>query len=158
MTRATMKNAPYVSGSIALKQAPAPRLILLDGGETARVATRSYPEPAWTKRESAVRARLGSRQVASLAVFAAIVVALLGFALSSVDASARSWRQEAFASVSTSTVSVSAGDSLWQIAESHPVAGVSTQDVVSFIRAQNNLPSSNIVPGQKLEVPAETNN
>ena len=49
---------------------------------------------------------------------------------------------------------VSTGDSLWSIAEAHPVEGVSTPEVVSWIVKANNLPNSSVASGQALVVPA----
>ncbi|MBQ6651273.1 MAG: LysM peptidoglycan-binding domain-containing protein, partial [Atopobiaceae bacterium] len=63
-------------------------------------------------------------------------------------------RNEAFANVTLEEVVVMPGDSLWQLAESHPVAGVSTADVVSYISESNDLPSANLQVGQHLLVPA----
>ena len=50
-------------------------------------------------------------------------------------------------------MSVSVGDSLWSIAESHPVQGVSTPELVEWIKETNGLESSALGLGQRLSVP-----
>lgn len=54
----------------------------------------------------------------------------------------------------TVTVRISKADTLWEIAQDHPVQGLSTQETVRLIRALNNMESSIIVAGETLQVPA----
>ena len=60
---------------------------------------------------------------------------------------------DALSNCATQSVEVSTGDSLWSIAEAHPVEGVSTPEVVSWIVEANNLPNSSVASGQALVVP-----
>ena len=46
------------------------------------------------------------------------------------------------------------GESIWSIAENHPVNGCSTAEVVEFITQENELSSSMLSSGQQLSVPA----
>ena len=59
----------------------------------------------------------------------------------------------AFAKANYETVTVVSGDSLWSIAEEHPVKGCSTQQVVNHIRVTNNLDSALLPAGERLVVP-----
>ena len=52
------------------------------------------------------------------------------------------------------TITVQSNDTLWSIAESNPIEGVSTEQQVSWIRERNNLDSSLLRAGQTLEIPS----
>ncbi|MHB8760837.1 MAG: LysM peptidoglycan-binding domain-containing protein [Coriobacteriia bacterium] len=78
---------------------------------------------------------------ALLVVTAAVLVA--SFALQPSSPGVSSW----------ATVSVQQGGTLWGIARSHPVPGLSTAETIELIRAQNRLGSSTLYPGQSLRVP-----
>lgn len=51
-------------------------------------------------------------------------------------------------------ISVEQGDTLWSIAESHPIEGLTTRQCVQWIAASNGIEGSVIVPGQAIAVPA----
>jgi hypothetical protein len=51
------------------------------------------------------------------------------------------------------TVSVAEGDTLWEIAATHPIPGYSTLQVIDLIRSANALDENVIYPGQVLCVP-----
>ena len=51
---------------------------------------------------------------------------------------------------------VVSGDSLWSIAESHPIQGHSASEVVTWIMERNNLENGLIVAGQCLAVPSQS--
>ena len=51
------------------------------------------------------------------------------------------------------TITVCSGDSLWTIADEHPVEGRTTAEVVRFIREYNNLADTCLYPGMELNVP-----
>lgn len=50
---------------------------------------------------------------------------------------------------------VVSGDSLWAIAQTHPIDGYATSYVVNWISARNNLDGGLIVAGQRLLVPSQ---
>ena len=54
------------------------------------------------------------------------------------------------------TISVMPGDTLWSLALEHEIDELTTQQTVDAIRSWNDLDSSNLQPGMKLEVPATT--
>ncbi len=53
----------------------------------------------------------------------------------------------------TMEINVREGDTLWGIARSHSIEGVSTYDLVEWLYEQNELPSSCLAPGQTLRIP-----
>lgn len=86
-------------------------------------------------------------------VICSMVLALVGIAFLS-DASAMARKTSSFTDISTEIVTVMPGESIWSIAENHPVNGCSTAEVVEFITQENELSSSMLSSGQQLSVPA----
>jgi LysM repeat protein len=60
---------------------------------------------------------------------------------------------DALASAEREEITVVSGDSLWDIAEEHPVDGLDTVETVDLIRRWNDLDSSMLTPGSTLLVP-----
>ena len=52
------------------------------------------------------------------------------------------------------TIHVCEGDTMWDWAKRRPAEGVSTYELVSWMREENGLDSSCLTPGQELLVPA----
>ena len=77
----------------------------------------------------------------------------LSFAFFTSAASQRAF-DTASANVSRAVISVQSGDTLWDIAEEHPVSHLSTSDTVALIRSWNGLTSSELSIGMDLLVPA----
>lgn len=91
--------------------------------------------------------------VFALGAFLSLVVALmLTSALS--DALIESRRADAFADVTTTSITVRPGDCLLGIAEAHPVSGCSASEVASWIKELNGLDNATILAGQPLLVPS----
>jgi Tfp pilus assembly protein FimV len=78
-------------------------------------------------------------------LFATLIVALLNVLI----------RPEAPAPSSWGTVSVAPSGTLWEIAASHPVRDLSTQQVVRLIQQENGLTSGTVYAGQVLRVPSQ---
>lgn len=53
------------------------------------------------------------------------------------------------------TVKVAEGESLWTLAEDHPVKGLSTQETSDLIRSKNHLKRTSLSAGASLKVPAQ---
>lgn len=53
----------------------------------------------------------------------------------------------------TAVISVEPGESLWSIAEKHPIRGMTTQQCVRWIMERNDLSDSVLMVGQVLSVP-----
>ena len=80
---------------------------------------------------------------------------LLAGAYMVLDAPAQAY-QAAYESTELQAVTVSAGDSLWSLAESYPVAGVSTKEATHLIEDWNHLSAGLIQPGDTLLVAAHS--
>lgn len=57
--------------------------------------------------------------------------------------------------ISTVSVRVESGDSLWALAQRHPVAGMSTEQTVDLIAKTNHLDRAGLVTGTEIMVPAK---
>lgn len=137
-------------GSSALQASPV-RLRLVEGG-LSRPAVAKPSSTTSSAREIAPRqASLGARLALPLVALGMTVALLVASLL--MDTAAASGRASAFAQVGTEAVTVMPGDSLWSLAEEHPVDGASTAEVVDFISQENGLSSSNLSIGQSVYVP-----
>lgn len=87
----------------------------------------------------------------SLALIMCFVTAVL-----SISGMKNAAYQQTVDGISYESVSVDAGEGLWQIAESHPVEGLTTQQVSDLISEHNGLATATLQPGQDLEVPAQS--
>jgi len=85
-----------------------------------------------------------------LEVLALVVIALL------LILGALSAGQPRSAPPSWSEVQVRAGDSLWTLAVTHPVEGLTTAQVVDLVARDNRLEGRDIVPGDTILVPSES--
>jgi hypothetical protein len=101
---------------------------------------------------STTRMRLTRRGRAVLTALAAIPL-IVGATVFAFNGGAAIASGEAV-SASFSHVTVAAGESLWEIAETVAPAA-DPRDVVSAIIDLNQLPNSLVVPGQSLAIPAE---
>lgn len=105
---------------------------------------------------AALSARKGSRVHSCakgvLALVLALVLAGSGiFLLSARSASAAALIE----GVEYTEVRVASGDSLWALAEAHPVDGLETAQVVELIMEENGLSSATLQPGMLLSVPLQ---
>ena len=87
--------------------------------------------------------------------FAVAVIIAVAICVVSVIASelASNKLADNLVSVPATEYTVKSGDSLWSIAESHPIEGYTASDVVTWIIERNNLNGGLIVSGQTLSVP-----
>lgn len=139
------------SGSLALTAPVRPQLRVIEGGATARVTPRDLAALRAARR---AREAARSRHLLAAAALATLgVCVVLASAFLANSALARE-RERAFASVETSLVMVHNSDTLWDLAQGHPVEGQSTRAVITWIRERNALESSTIHVGQQLIVPA----
>ena len=147
-------NVQYLSdGSSALVPKPV-HFRVIEGGRSCS----DFSEVLRVREDSRTLHHSGSSQhaVNSLTIFFVICAMILVLTAAAVlmDTFAASRRTSSFANVSTEVVTVMPGDSIWSIAEEHPVEGCSTSEVVDFISEQNELSTSMITSGQHLYVPA----
>ncbi len=145
MTR-TNYAMPRFDGTAALESRPCARLVLIEGGcGKASGARASVPS---------ARGRLSLGQSMALVVFAVALVGVLAVAGLVADGLSASATSRRIASLPEQELVVRDGDSLWGIADSLGVDGVSTADVVTWITERNGLDTALLVSGQRLVVPA----
>ena len=63
---------------------------------------------------------------------------------------------DSVANVTYETIHVQSGDSLWSLAEEHPIDGLSTQETSDMIRSVNHLDHGSLDAGVDLKVPARS--
>ena len=63
---------------------------------------------------------------------------------------------ESVSNVTYKTVRVQSGDSLWSLAQEHPIEGLSTQETSDMIRNVNHLEHGSLDAGAHLKVPARS--
>lgn len=151
-----MKAEHITYGTLALSAAPAesPSLVIVQGGLTVHHQDATPIQCAAPDVYARIEARPASR-AKQLLMGAASVLLLVSLALAVVSfGSARQARRSAFIdSLQSHEVVVEAGQSLWDIAEQHPVDGMPASEVVELMRSWNSLDSSTIHPGMELSVP-----
>ncbi|MCH3943169.1 MAG: LysM peptidoglycan-binding domain-containing protein [Atopobiaceae bacterium] len=148
-----MSATAYVFGTAAVELAPEHDLRLVPGCRpqepVGRGARRHGPSPS--AAPSGCRVAVPSLPPTLVALAVSAVILLGAFSVgSSLEASAGI---PANADVPTASVVVSSGDSLWTLAQEHPVSGYSTSQTVRYIESSNSLGSATITPGQTLRVP-----
>ena len=95
-----------------------------------------------------------SKRQQALALCVSLVIAIsLAFVWHVSDAAQARRRQEALSQADVAIVTVLPGDSLWQIAQEHPVPGLTTDELVHVIREDNCLASAELQVGMQLEIP-----
>lgn len=134
-----MEAVAYRQSQYSLAEDRRARFVIIEGGSVHTPHKALSYEPSMPQRIAA-------------GFIAALVVATVFFASIGMSALQRSWTSEATAAVTESTVTVSTGDSLWKIAESHPIDGLSTSQTKDWLIQRNALSSSTITPGQVLVV------
>lgn len=149
-----MNAADMVQGNLALKlEAPAaPAFTVVKGG-------RSGFQPVAPKPNRTQHAAVTSSPAALKAstVVAIAVAFTLFFVLATTVFTARhAAYADSVANVTYETVRVHAGDSLWSLAEEHPVDGLSTQETSDMIRSVNHLEHGSLDAGAHLKVPARS--
>ena len=87
-------------------------------------------------------------------VILSLCVVLVAFATQAAEEAHRSHAQQLISSQPTEVMHVCEGDTIWGIARSHQVDGVSTIELVQWLRERNGLSSACLFPGQALLVPS----
>lgn len=133
----------YADHRTATQATPVFRVI--EGGRRGHEAARS--------RSVHGAAHLGARE-ALLGLFGvALVLVTLASAWRISDALVSARAHDAPAGCSSAAVTVLPGDSLWLIAERHPVSGCTTAELVRHIKEANHLSTSALSAGMVLDVP-----
>lgn len=145
-TRTYRYNTYRTQGNLALAHRHDLEFELIEGGASASKKDRHET----ASRASEVQA-FRNFLIASV-VFFSLVFALMGASIAS-DMILTS-RISAIDNVATTCITVKQGDCLLDIADDHPVAGRSSEEVVSWIKDANGLDNATIMVGQRLIVPS----
>lgn len=149
-----MNATDMVQGNLALKlETPAaPAFTVVKGGRSGFQTLPGKP----------VRNQCVATTSAPVALKASTIVALavaltLFFVLATSIFSARhAAYAESVSNVTYETVRVQSGDSLWSLAQEHPIEGLSTQETSDMIRNVNHLEHGSLDAGSHLKVPARS--
>lgn len=149
-----MNATDMVQGNLALKlETPtAPVFTVVKGGRSGFQTLPGKP----------VRSRCVATTSAPVALKASTIVALavaltLSFVLATSIFSARhAAYAESVSNVTYETVRVQPGDSLWSLAQEHPIEGLSTQETSDMIRSVNHLERGSLDAGAHLKVPVRS--
>lgn len=149
-----MNATDMVQGNLALKlETPtSPVFTVVKGGRSGFQTLPGKP----------VRSRCVATTSAPVALKASTIVALavaltLFFVLATSIFSARhAAYAESVSNVTYETVRVQSGDSLWSLAQEHPIEGLSTQETSDMIRNVNHLEHGSLAAGAHLKVPARS--
>lgn len=149
-----MNATDMVRGNLALKlETPAaPAFTVVKGGRSGFQTLPGKP----------VRSQCVATTSAPVALKASTIVALavaltLFFVLATSIFSARhAAYAESVSNVTYETVRVQSGDSLWSLAQEHPIEGLSTQETSDMIRNVNHLEHGSLDAGVHLKVPARS--
>ena len=149
-----MNAADMVQGNLALKlEAPAaPAFTVVKGGRSGFQAVAPKPNRA----QHAVVASAPVALKASTVVAIAVAFTLFFVLATTVFTARQAAYADSVANVTYETVRVHAGDSLWTLAEEHPVDGLSTQETSDMIRSVNHLEHGSLDAGAHLKVPARS--
>ena len=93
------------------------------------------------------------RDVALVKVFSIALALVMACTWLAVDMHTKQSVDNALASVSYETIVVHQGDSLWSIAQKHPVPGCTTDQLVHHIRAYNGIEDACLSCGMRINVP-----
>ncbi|MEE0539399.1 MAG: LysM peptidoglycan-binding domain-containing protein [Collinsella sp.] len=149
-----MNATDMVQGNLALKlEAPAvPAFTVVKGG---RPGFQTLPCKL-------VRSQCVATTSAPVALKVSTIVALavaftLFFVLAtSIFGARHAAYAESASNVTYETVRVRSGDSLWSLAQEHPIEGLSTQETSDMIRNVNHLEHGSLDAGAHLKVPARS--
>ena len=149
-----------IEGTTAIQLTPTPRLRLVfdaerDGKPVPDQTTQKACRPH-IARPNAETMAIHSRQprdTAQLLMASLVLVLALIVASWVSDVLRASKRTSVLDVVPLCEIAVGSGDSLWSIAEAHPVEGVSTPELVAWLKEANGLESSALGLGQTLSVP-----
>lgn len=132
-------------------------LNMVEGTSARALRTSGHLRLAYDCRVGVVRAEVSKKQAAPsnapLVIVCVVLAITLALSLWGESMARTSRVSEALDSAVITAVRVTQGDTLWGIAETHPLEGMNTQELVSWIRTNNGLASSALRPGQVLHVP-----
>ena len=149
-----MNATDMVQGNLALKlETPAvPAFTVVKGGRSGFQALPA--KSARCQRVAAVAAPVTLK--ASTIVAVAVALTLFFVLATSIFSARHAAYAESVSNVTYETVRVQSGDSLWSLAQEHPIEGLSTQETSDMIRSVNHLEHGSLDAGAHLKVPARS--
>ena len=149
-----MNAADMIQGNLALKLVtPAePTFTVVQGGRSGFQPLTV--KPARNQQAAVVPARVALKVPTIVAV--AVALTLFFVLATSVFSARHAAYADSVANVTYETVRVQSGDSLWSIAQEHPIDGLSTQETSDMIRSVNHLDRGSLDAGAVLKVPARS--
>lgn len=147
-----MNATNLVQGNLALKlEMPSePTFTVVKGGRSRFQPVAAMPDRAQHSVGAAAPVALKASTIVAFAV-----AFTLFFVLATTVFTARhAAYADSASNVTYETVRVHTGDSLWSLAEEHPVEGLTTQETSDMIRSANHLERGSLDAGAVLKVPA----
>lgn len=149
-----MNVTDMVQGNLALKlETPAePVFTVVKGGRSGFQTLPS--KPSRSQRVATASASVALK--ASTIVALAVALTLFFVLAASIFNARHAAYAESVSNVTYETVRVQPGDSLWSLAQEHPIEGLSTQETSDMIRNVNHLERGSLDAGAHLKVPARS--
>ena len=149
-----MNATNMVQGNLALKlETPAePTFTVVKGGRSRFQPVAAMPDRAQHTVMTAAPVALKASTIVAVAVAFTLFFVLA----TSVFSARHAAYANSVANVTYETVRVQSGDSLWSIAQEHPIDGLSTQETSDMIRSVNHLDRGSLDAGAVLKVPARS--
>ena len=132
----------------AVRLVASPSLRLIDGG-----AGRQHPSAGHRAcGTEGSRGRIG-RPLAAFAVLCVLLATALCLSAFLLNVRGAWGAVGDGGDIATVMVAVEEGDTLWSMAEDHPIDGLTTQQCVRWVIDRNGLDGAVLTPGQVLELP-----
>lgn len=149
-----MNATDMVQGNLALKlETPAaPAFTVVKGGRSGFQTLPGKPVRSQCVATTSAPAALKASTIVALAVALTLFFVLA----TSIFSTRHAAYAESASNVTYETVRVQSGDSLWSLAQEHPIEGLSTQETSDMIRNVNHLEKGSLDAGAHLKVPARS--
>lgn len=149
-----MNATDMVQGNLALKlETPAaPAFTVVKGGRSGFQTLPGKPVRNQCVATTSTPVALKASTIVALAVALTLFFVLA----TSIFSARHAAYAESVSNVTYETVRVQSGDSLWSLAQEHPIEGLSTQETSDMIRNVNHLEYGSLDAGAHLKVPARS--
>lgn len=149
-----MNATNMVQGNLALKlETPAaPAFTVVKGGRSGFQTLSGKP----VRSQCVATASAPAALKASTIVVLAVALTLFFVLATSIFSARHAAYAESASNVTYETVRVQSGDSLWSLAQEHPIEGLSTQETSDMIRNVNQLEHGSLDAGAHIKVPARS--
>lgn len=149
-----MNATDMVQGNLALKlEAPAASAFtVVKGGRSGFQTLPVKPVRSQCVATSSAPVALKVSTIVALAVALTLFFVLA----TSIFSARHAAYAESASNITYETVRVQSGDSLWSLAQEHPIEGLSTQETSHMIRNVNHLEHGSLDAGAHLKVPVRS--